>query len=132
MTNMRDIVESGLSLTLEDPNGFGNPVYLVDPDGNQHGPYYGQVCFNTYAYSGSVSRTDNVSANESVYREPVVVLRRSSLSRVPSDLDDGKWIVKVSDLPFSDGSMVSYVMSRAIESGGSIGFIRLYLTRIDQ
>ena len=122
--NLRELAESDLSDTLENPNDFGLPVLLIDPDGVEHGPYYGQVLYDTRG-------TDEVGV-EITQHAPVVTLRRSSLVRVPLPSEKDLWAVKVPVTPSLTAAKETFVLGHPSEDGGSIGFIRLYLTKTVQ
>lgn len=122
--NLREQAEAGLALTLEDPEGFGLPVLLTDPDGNETGPYYGQIIYNTYV-------TDEVG-QEVVLKRPIVTLRTSSLARVPLPTEKNRWAVKIPITPSRTANKVTFLLGHPSEDGGSIGFIRLYLTSMVQ
>jgi hypothetical protein len=125
MANLRETIEAGLATSLESPGGFGLPVLLVDPDGEEHGPYYGQILYNT-------KRIDPMTGVEIVVKDPIVTLRRSSLARVPEDSEKNRWAVRIPVTPSVTADKVTYGLGRPIEDGASIGFIRLYLTKLVQ
>jgi len=122
--NLRELIESDLATTLEDPNGFGLPVLLVDPDGVEHGPYYGQVLYDTRG-------VDDLGIPISQHM-PVVTLRRSSLARVPLATEKERWAVRIPTTPSATATKETFVLGHPSEDGGSIGFIRLYLTKTVQ
>lgn len=119
-----------MGVTLEDPNQFGLPVELTGPDGieiktsaNSPDPenpllLYGQVLYNTV-------RT-NAEGEQVVTPLPVIVLRRSSLSRIPQDGE--AWFIKFPKDPSLTAEMADFMLNadQATEGGRSIGFIRLY------
>jgi len=120
--NLREQIEADLADTLEDPDDFGLPVTLVDDLGDSQ-DYYGQILYDTL--------TENPETGaEVVVHKPVVTLRRSSLVRIP--LPNEKWIVKIPLTPSLTAPKVDFAIERPSEEGGAIGFIRLYLTRIEQ
>lgn len=125
MANLRETIEEGLATTLEDPSGFGLPILLVDPDGDEHGPYEGQIVYGT-------RRVDPMTGIEVVTKDPVVTLRRSSLGRVPAASEKNRWAVKIPTTPSRTASTTTFGLGRPPEDGGSIGFIRLYLTKTEQ
>ena len=108
------------------------PVVLIDPDGVTHDtslndslPLGGQVMFDSAVLNPDTGDV-LVTAN------PVVTLRRSSLSRVPEAGET--WVVKIPLSPVDGAAMNDFVIdpSRSIEGGRSIGFIRLYLRKAVQ
>ena len=127
--NLREQAEADLAVTLEDIKGFGLPVILIDPDGNiidksANEPteeLTGQILYDTV-----VVRPE--TGLETVIPDPVVTLRRSSLSRVPGAGE--KWMCIIPKDPSTTAPKVLHLVSRAPQDGRSIGFIRLYLTKI--
>jgi len=123
--NLRELAEADLAETLEDDSdGFGLPVELIDPDGTVYTGLVGQVLY------------DSVQSTEGgvpvVVPKPVVTLRRSSLERVPLPAERGRWVCKIPLTPDPDADLVTYIVDEPLESGGSIGIVRLYLTRAEQ
>lgn len=125
MANLRETIEAGLAMTLEDPSGFGLPVILVAPDGAEYGPYYGQILYST-------KRIDPMTGIETVVKDPIVTLRRSSLARIPLASEKNQWVIRIPVTPSVSADKVSFGLGRPVEDGGSIGFIRLYLTKLAQ
>ena len=137
MQNLRERAEQDLGITLEDPKQWGLPVELTGPGGIEIKtsanspdpqnplPLYGQVLYNTV-------RVNPETGEEMVTASPVIVLRRSSLSRVP--LDGEKWFIKFPKDPSLTASLSNYALTpdRATEGGRSIGFIRLYPVKVVQ
>ena len=102
------------------------PVYLIDPTGTKNStPYRGTVL-------GDLVRINPDTGERMVVSNPVVILRRSSLARVP--LAGEKWIVEIPESPRAGAAMIQYALSpvRPPEGGQSIGFIRLYLQVVEQ
>ena len=130
MDSLRERVEEDLGITLEDPNQWGLPVELTGPDGieiktsaNSPDPenpslLYGQVLYNTVR--------QNAEGEPVVTPLPVIVLRRSSLARIPQDGE--RWFIKFPQDPSLTAEMADYTLNadQATEGGRSIGFIRLY------
>lgn len=121
--NLREEIEDGLATTLEDPDGFGLPVVLIDPDGVEYDGLYGQVVYDTMI-------TDE-AGNEVVVRRPVVTLRRSSLVRIPLDTDS-LWGCRIPERPSLTADLETFVVEQPAEDGESIGFISLRLTKAEQ
>ena len=121
--NLREQAESDLSFTLE--GAFGLPVTLIAPDGSIQDDLVGQVLYDTV-------RINPETGEEMVVNNPVVVLRRSSLDRIP--LPGEKWIVKIPVDPSITATLEDFMIdeTRPPEGGRSIGFIRLYLRRAQQ
>lgn len=129
--NLREQIETDLADTLEDPDGYGLPVVLIDPDGNIYDKsandetqdLSGQILYDT-------TRADPDTGLDIIIHQPVVTLRRSSLSRVP--VAGEKWMVRIPETPDPSAVKTTHGIERAPEDGKSIGFIRLYLTKAIQ
>lgn len=128
--NLRERVESDLSLSLEGP--WGLPVTLMSPDGvlqtlkkDTTLPLRGQILYDTVAMNPE-------TGEEIVIRMPVVTLRRSSLERIP--LAGENWIVAIPMTPSESAPLVQHVFSSTRPPGGgaSVGFIRLYLQQVEE
>ena len=136
MLSLREQIEKDLDISLEN-GGWGLPVELTGPDGieiktsaNSPDPaaplsLMGQVLYTTV-------RVNPATGEEMVANAPVVVLRRSSLARIPEDGE--KWFVKFPKDPSLTADLEDYAFTpdRASEGGRSIGFIRLYPTKVTQ
>ena len=122
--NLREQIETDLSETLEDSDEFGLPVILVDPDGVVYSAVYGQILYDT-------RRIDEVGI-EVLEHVPVVTVRRSSLTRVPLASEKNRWLVKIPTTPSLTATPTTFLLGHASEDGGSIGFLRLYLTKTVQ
>jgi hypothetical protein len=126
--NLRVQAEDDLYDTLEDPDGWGLPVVLIDPDGaiidksanNPTEDLTGQILYDTTVVNPETGL-------DMIVHKPVVTLRRSSLSRIP--VAGEKWMVKIPEIPDPTATKVLHKVERAPEDGKAIGFIRLYLTR---
>ncbi len=130
MDSLRERAEQDLGVTLEDPKQWGLPVELTGPDGieiktsaNSPDPenpllLYGQVLYSTVR--------QNAEGEQVVTPLPVIVLRRSSLARIPQDGES--WLVKFPKDPSLTAELADYTLNadQATEGGRSIGFIRLY------
>lgn len=130
--NIRALAESDLKYTLEDSDGYGKPVILISPDGeridtnqNTGEPLTGQVLYDTV-------RMDADSGADVITEEPIITLRRSSLSRVPKSGE--LWFIQIPGSPLEGAPLVNYQLdkSKAIQGGRSIGFIRLYPKKAEQ
>ena len=133
--NLREQVEKDLSFTLE--GDWGLPVELIDPDGNRYAnsenspdplnplPLMGQVLYDQL-------KADPDTGEPITVNNPIVSLRRSSLARVPENGE--RWSVKIPTEPSLTAPLANFVMSAVRPYGGgqSIGFIKLYLQRVEQ
>jgi hypothetical protein len=119
---LRAQIEEDLALTLENPDDYGLPVILVSPDGVTQ-EVYGQVLYDT-------KRIDPETGLDMIVPQPVVTVRRSSLTRIP--LAREKWAVRIPMTPEYAAAMTTHSIERAPEDGKSIGFVRLYLTKAIQ
>jgi len=122
MTNLRELAESDLATSLESSKDFALPVVLTSPDGATE-TAWGQVGYDTRDY-------DPESGAEIIVNRPFVVLRRSTLSRVPADGE--KWSVRIPVSPSASAPTETYLLERPVEHGRSIGFINLYLMKASQ
>lgn len=127
MTNLRELAESDLADTLEDPNQWGLPVVLIGPDGEIQGteevPLYGQVLYNRI-------EENPATGGEIIVKKPVAVLRISSLDPVPAPGEN--WAFRIPITPDLEADLVTWFAERPEEDGASIGFIRLYGKKIKQ
>ena len=120
---LRALAEADLAVTLEDAdNGFGLPIELISPDGERQ-TVNGQVLYDSVV-------SDEAGA-QTVIHKPVVTVRRSSLTRVPLPTDSPRWACRIPSSPLDGADLASYIVEQAPESGGTIGFLRLYLTRAE-
>lgn len=122
MVNLREQCESDLEFSLE--GEWSLPVHLVDPDGGRH-EYKGQILYDTI-------RMDPETGEQIVLNQPIVVLRRSSMSRVP--IAGERWQIRIPVSPAADAPLADFIVdsTKPPEGGASIGFIRLYLIRAVQ
>lgn len=123
--SLRTLAESHLAQTLENSNHFGQPVVLISPSGVTYDAVYGQVLYDTRKF-------DEEIGVEVIVHNPVVTVRRSSLSRVPLASEKGQWAVKIPSNPQSGAGTTTYILGRVSEDGGSLGFVRLYLSAAAQ
>jgi hypothetical protein len=122
--NLREQVESDLAVSLE--GDWALPVELVTPDGEVIDDIPGaQILYDTV-------RVNPDTGEEMVVNNPIVVLRRSSLSRVPQPGE--VWAVRIPVTPSTTAPLADFVIdpTRPPEGGASIGFIRLYLRKAKQ
>jgi hypothetical protein len=131
MENLRAAIESDLNDSLE--GEFGMAVELTSPEGVQqiyskNNPselLKGQVLY--------FSRREDPETGETiVINQPVVTLRISSLINVPQAGEN--WYIKMPVSPQEGALKQRFVFSptRSPEHGTDIGFIRLYLQKIDE
>ena len=128
--NLREAAESDLLDSLE--GDFGLPVELITPDGeiittslNGGGLLMGRVVYDQIS-------EDLETGTTVVIGEPMVTLRRSSLSRIP--LAGERWVVRIPKTPHPDAEKEALATSgdRPPEGGRSIGYIKLPLKRMVQ
>ncbi len=111
---------------------WSDVVEFVDPDGtrydtdNETGETLKAVQI-LYDYR----RINPMTGEEIIVNEPVVVMARKSLSRIPQAGET--WFIKIPVEPQST-TLENYLLSpdRAPEGGKSIGFIRLYPIKAGQ
>ena len=133
MTNLRELAESDLAITLEDEHGFGLPVKLISPDGvtyensanDPEKKLYGQILYETTSFNPDTGM-------EMTINKPVVSLRRTSLERIP--LEGEKWLIQVSKDPNLNGAFDSFMIDTDTphRGGRSIGYIKFYLRKAAQ
>lgn len=133
--SLRQLAENDLAHTLEDSDGFGLPVVLIGPgetgasrqDTNTltGDSLTGQILYDTV-------RMDAESGADVITEEPIITLRRASLSRVPASGE--RWLLQIPASPRAGASMIDYILdgSRSVQGGRSIGFIRLYPKKAKQ
>lgn len=122
--NLRELAELDLETTLENPNHFGLPIILISPSGVVYPAIYGQVLYDT--------RAINDMGVEILVHDPVVTVRKSSLTRVPLASEKGTWAVRIPATPSPTASTETYLLGHPSEDGGSIGFVRFYLSKTVQ
>ena len=127
--NARELAESDLAYSLEDAEGFGLPVVLIGPGET------GASRQDTNALTGELLtgqilydtvRMDAESGADVITEEPIITLRRASLSRVPKSGE--KWVLQIPASPRAGASLIDYILdgTRSVQGGRSVGFIRLY------
>jgi len=118
MKDLRALAEADLGSTLE--GEFGTSVTLIAPDGSKQ-TARGRVLWNQ-------ARTNLDTGEVATVPDPVVELRRSSLSRVPETGEN--WAVVIPEGPRADAASRTCLLdrSRSIEGGKSLGFIKLPLS----
>jgi len=121
--NLREQAELDLATTLEDPALFGQRVELISPAGEVI-VANGQILYDSVA--------SDEAGIQTIVHKPVVTLRRSSLSRIPLNTDRPRWGCKIPISPVLNAPIVTFIVETPHEGGGSIGFVRLYLTRAEQ
>jgi len=122
------MLEQDLAATLE--SDFAAPVVLIAPDGvvistSLHGgPLLGKVMYDY--------REERPGGEIVVVKSPLVILRLSSLSRVPKA--DEPWFVMIPTSP-ADPTLKRFLIdgrTRAPERVDSIGFVRLFPQAVGQ
>jgi hypothetical protein len=135
--SLRELAESDLAVTLESQDDWGLPVELIDPDGVEYttsanssdplnpDPLSGQILYDQL-------KVDPDTGEPITVDNPIVSLRRSSLTRVPENGE--RWVAKIPTDPSLTASLETFITSEVRPYGGgqSIGFIKLYLQRIEQ
>lgn len=116
---VRETIEADLAETLE--GEFALPVILISPSGVEYS-LTGQVLFD--------SQVLDDDGNSIIMSGPVVTLRISSLTVVPQS--DERWVAKIPLAPDREGETTTFLVNRAVQHGRSIGYLKLYLVRINQ
>lgn len=119
MGNLRERVASDLSFSLTGSD-WGLPIVLVSPDNVSYN-VTGQVLYNSKA-------TDPDTGEQFIVNNPVVTLETAALTRIP--LDGEKWGVKIPVTPSTTAVKEDFVLASRPPERSSVGFIRLYLTRV--
>jgi hypothetical protein len=103
---------------------WGMPVILKDPTGTTQ-TVEGQVL-------RSVISVNPENGEPIVSPNPVITLRTSSLSIIPEDGEN--WYFQIPSTPDPDSTKVEFVLdgSKAIENNGAFGFIKIFLTDVEQ
>lgn len=130
MENLRQAIEKDLKDSLE--GEFKVPVELTGPDGitqiySENDP--GELLGGQVLY---FSKEENPETGEIIIIDnPVVSLRISSLKRVPADGET--WYIKMPISPVAGAEKISFVFTatRSKMSGTDIGFIRIYVQKIE-
>ena len=130
MSNLRvRAAEDARKLNVRD---WGLPLELIDPDGKK---------YNTDIVSGELLKSPLLTydrtriipetGEDMIVEEPIVVLSRLSLERIPEPGET--WTVRIQESPTSE-IMIDYIISptRAPEGGKSLELIKLYLQKIEQ
>lgn len=128
-SNLRVVAERDMRVL--DQKDWYMPIILIAPDGeiidkDKIDPTQGLRAVQIlYDYK----RVDPRTGGEMTVNQPVVVIARKSLTRIP--LPGEKWVIKMPEDPDPDGALIDFVFTatRAPEGGRSVGFIRLYPTR---
>ena len=119
------MIEGDLATTVE--SDFASAVTLKGPDGTTYatsahgGPLYGRV---TRDYE-----TVDAEGNRVIVQSPCVIMRMSSLARIPKQSENWGIAFAFPGLPVQQ-----YVLdaTRAPERADSIGFIRLFPIKAQQ
>lgn len=121
MPNLRELTESDLGLTLE--TDFALPIELTSPAGDIQ-TVQGMILYDT-------TSMDQATGEDIIANDPVVTVRRSSLTTVPQNGEN--WHIRIPTTPSPTAPLEDfYLAKRPIEGGGSIGIMRLFLTRVKQ
>lgn len=119
--NLASLSERNLETTLEK---YGRTVEYTGPD-NFEGSSKGRVVMDR--------RELNPTSGEIVFVEkPVVILRRSTMDRIPQDGE--KWVFKMPVDPADDAPLCEFILdsSKALRGGRTAGIIRVPLTFVKQ
>lgn len=129
MSSLRELVEQDLSITLEgdfasvDALGVGL-ITLVDPDGTSYTGMKGRIDYDYVR--------ETLEGQQVVVNEPRLILRLSSLIRIPQAGE--RWVVKMPVNPVAGSPIVTWVMhhTHAPELLQTIGVLKLYVQRAVQ
>lgn len=118
--NLREAVVADLAESVE--GDWGLPIVLISPDKVVYSGLRGQVLYNSKAF-------DPDTGEQIIVNNPVVALREASLTRVP--LGGERWGVRIPVTPSETAPLADFVMSARPPERSSVGFIRLYLTKVE-
>jgi len=129
MNNARHMVEADLATLLEgdfasvNTKGVGM-ITLIDPDGLRHQGIKGRI---DYDYVSMTSQGETIAVHE-----PVVVVRKSSLPRVPKPGE--RWFIQMPTGPQPTDPLYTFKLNtaRPVDGGETIGFLKMYPKRADQ
>jgi hypothetical protein len=129
--NLRYQIEQDLHESVE--GEWKIPVELTGPDGitqthsaNNTDELLGGQMLNF------TSPEDPITGEATIVNNPILVIRISSLDRVPANGE--KWYIKVLYSEIFDNKLdESFVITktRAKEDGSDIGFVRLYMRQVE-
>ena len=135
MSNLRNLAVSDAKTLNE--NDWGMPIELVDPDG---------TTYNLDNVTGESLKAVQIlydyrkfnpdSGMDVLVTEPVVVISRAALARIPA-ADDGEWSIRFPIDPDPDivkANWGNFIFNgvRSNEGGRSLGLIRIYPTKAVQ
>lgn len=118
--NLREAVVADLAVSIE--GDWGLPVTLIGPDRTVYSGLRGQVLYNSRVI-------DPDSGEQIIVNTPVVSLREASLTRIPQPGE--RWGVRVPVTPSESAPLADFVMSARPPEHSSLGFLRLYLTKVE-
>ena len=130
MIALREQIEKDLIDTIE--GEFRMTVELTSPDGEKQTMSKNNPTEKLYGYSRYSSLSLNPETGEmTIVNKPVMILRITSLNRVP--VSGERWFIKFATSPVAGSPLQSFVFTpdRAIEHGQDIGFIKIYPQRIE-
>ena len=118
---LRELSEEFLEVSLE--GDFALPIEITTPDGAVQ-TVQAQVLYDRTG--------EDPQTGETIYvTEPVVVVRRSSLSPVPDPGD--KLVIRIPERPDATADLETYFCyDQSFRGGRSLGLVRFYLTRTEQ
>jgi len=122
MTNLRELGESLLSLTVRGP--FALPIDLTPPSGAKFSSE-GQLVFDRIEVTPDSNEIITVV-------NPVAVLQRSALEVVPQNGEN--WHFRMPLTPSTTGTKFDFVLdeSKTTDGGKSLGIIRVYMKFVEQ
>lgn len=132
MANLRERANKDLELSMEKTTEWGLPVVLISPDGviydtkkDSEDPLSGQVLHSYTEFNAD-------TGEDVIIEDPVVILRRESLDRVP--LNGEKWGVQIPEDPSLSAPMKLFILSpdKAIKANRALGIIKMYLQKTKQ
>lgn len=132
--DLRSLAESDLATTLE--GDFGMQIILTSPaDVIAHSSNYASATLRGQVLYDSVVENPE-TGGQVIINKPVISVRRSSLSVLPSDVPSDtnyykNWFVHIPK-SVTDSTLEHYKIETPPQQGKSIGFMVMFLTRISQ
>jgi hypothetical protein len=123
--SIANLREAGAERVRQHLSGrFSLPVKLRDSNGAEY-TTTGSVLYDTIG----VNPDDGA---EVIHSNPIVVLSKADLSRVP--LSGEKWIIEIPVIPDASAPKEKFLMSpdSPLRGGSSLGFITMELKKLDQ
>jgi hypothetical protein len=119
MEDLRAMAEVDLADTLE--GDCSMPIILIGPTGTSY-PLRGRIDYDPARVI--------VDGEVVVTPVPVITLRRSSMTVVPTSISAGVWAARIPESPKTGSAIKTFLIdwNRAPEGSASLGVIRYFLS----